>query len=137
MDIHGAYTEVMVKFLDRIDAGERPILHGDGSQTMDFVYVEDVARANVLALKSNVDCGTYNVGTGVSTSLNKMAAIMLKLTASPLKPLYQGDPHLVTRRQASTEKAEKELGFKYSIPLDEGLRRLIEWRNQEKTSKGK
>lgn len=137
MDVHGAYTEVMVRFLDRIDAGERPVLHGDGSQTMDFIYVEDVARANLAALKSDAACGTYNVGTGVSTSLNEMAAIVLRLAASPLEPLYQGKPHLVTRRQASTEKAERELGFKYSVPLDEGLRRLIEWRMQEKTSKGK
>lgn len=131
MDIEGAYTEVMIKFLERVDAGERPVIHGDGSQTMDFVYVGDVARANILALKNNC-CGTFNIGTGISTSLNEMAEIILRLTGSNLKPLYQGKPHLVTKRQCATKKAAKEIGFKFEVPLQDGLKKLITWRKEAK-----
>jgi len=133
MDIFSPHKEVMIKWLDRIDNNQPPLIFGDGTQSMDFVYVEDVARANILALKSDIDEGIYNIGTGFMTSLNELAKIMLKLTKSDLKPIYKKPekPIYVSKRQAGIEKAKKELKFKVKIKLKEGLKKLIEWRQQQ------
>jgi len=134
MDIFGVYTEVMIKWLDRIDEGKPPILHGDGKQSMDFVYVEDVVKANILALKSDINEGVYNVGTGTETDLNSLCQTMLNLTNPKLKPEYKIPEKLVivSRRRAATENAKKDLGFEAKIKLDEGIKKLIEWRKKEK-----
>ena len=131
MDLTGAYTEVFIRWLDAIESGTPPLIFGDGEQSMDFVYVEDVARANLLAMQSKVTDQVFNVGTGVQTSLNQLCAALLKLTGSPLQPQYLRARAVanVTCRRAATEKAEKLLGFRASTDLEEGLRRLIEWRN--------
>ena len=91
MDIFGVYTEVLINWLDKIDKGESPVVHGDGKQALDFVFVEDVARANLLALKSSVNEGVYNVGTGKLTSLTELVDLLVELASSKAKPIYKTD----------------------------------------------
>jgi UDP-glucose 4-epimerase len=129
MDIHGKYTEVLIRWMERLEAGEAPLILGDGSQTMDFVYVDDVARANVLALSSDVSDEVFNVASGVETSLNDLAAALTHVMGARTPPAYGPERKInaVPRRLASTDKAERLLGFRASVPLDEGLRRLVAW----------
>jgi UDP-glucose 4-epimerase len=129
MDIHGKYTEVLIRWMERIDAGERPLIFGDGKQTMDFVYVDDIARANVLALASDVSDEVFNVASGTETSLNDLAAALGRVMDRPLPPEYREERQVnsVPRRLASTAKAERLLGFRAQVSLEDGLRRLVEW----------
>ncbi|MEP6610085.1 MAG: NAD-dependent epimerase/dehydratase family protein [Burkholderiaceae bacterium] len=129
MDIHGKYTEVLIRWMERIDAGNPPLIFGDGMQTMDFVYIDDVARANVLALASDVTDEVFNVASGAETSLNALLDTLLKVMGSDLKPEYAPERKVnsVPRRLADTSKAEKRLGFRAEVPLAEGLHRLVEW----------
>ncbi|MFH1739122.1 MAG: NAD-dependent epimerase/dehydratase family protein [bacterium] len=129
-DDQGAYTSVIMKILQRFDSGLPPIVYGDGSQTYDFIYVSDVARANICALKSDATDAFYNVGCGVGTSIRELAEAMLKLTGSSQDIQYEpAGQTFVTHRIGSTERAKSELGFEASVSLEEGLRELIEWRN--------
>jgi len=130
MDLTGVYTEVLVRWLDAIEAGTPPQIFGDGSQSMDFVFIEDVARANLLALESDVTDEVFNVGTGVQTSLVQLCEMLLHLTGSSLKPAYREARRLgdAQARRACTEKAARMLGFRTQIDLEEGLKRLIAWR---------
>ena len=137
-DQHGAYTSVVPIVLNKIDQNECPVVNGDGSQAYDFIYVEDVARSNVAAVKSSVKFGYYNVGTEVQTSIKNLCDTILKLKNSNLKikyvPYSKDDARqLVQNRIGSKQKAEKELGFKYKYSLEDGLKKLILWR--EKNSK--
>ncbi len=129
MDIHGKYTEVLIRWMERLEAGKPPLILGDGSQTMDFVYVDDVARANVLALSSDVSDEVCNVASGVETSLNDLAAALTRVMGADRSPEYGPERKInaVPRRLASTDKAERLLGFRAAVPLDEGLRRLVAW----------
>jgi UDP-glucose 4-epimerase len=129
MDIHGKYTEVLVRWMERIDSGRAPLILGDGTQTMDFVYVEDVARANVLALTSHVSDEVFNVGSGRETSLNELAATLISIMGSSVEPAYGPERTVnpVPRRLASTDKAERLLGFRAAITLEDGLSRLVNW----------
>jgi len=132
-DQTAAYTGVVPIMLNKIEANESPMINGDGSQAYDFIYVEDVARCNVDALKSDVNFGMYNVGTEVQTSIKELCDLILELKNSDLKVIYK--PYsaddaraLVQNRIGSRVKAEKELGFKYKYSLREGLLKLIDWR---------
>ncbi|TAG40161.1 MAG: NAD-dependent epimerase/dehydratase family protein [Cytophagia bacterium] len=134
-DQTAAYTGVVPIMLNKIDANEAPTINGDGSQAYDFIYVEDVARCNVQALKSEASFGMYNVGTEVQTSIKDLCDLILKLKKSDLKVTYK--PYsaddaraLVQNRIGSALKAEKELGFRYKYTLEEGLNKLIAWRNE-------
>lgn len=129
MDIHGKYTEVLIRWMERLDAGQPPLVLGDGNQTMDFVYVEDIARANVLGLASDVSDEVFNVASGTETSLNELAAALSRVMGRNVAPEYGPERKVnpVPRRLASTEKAERMLGFRAQVPLDEGLRRLVAW----------
>jgi UDP-glucose 4-epimerase len=129
MDIHGKYTEVMIRWMERLEADQPPLILGDGRQTMDFVYVEDIARANVLALSSDVSDEVFNVASGTETSLNELAAAMARVMGKAIAPEYGPERKVnpVSRRLASTEKAKQMLGFEARVPLDEGLRRLVAW----------
>ena len=130
MDIHGVYTEVMIRWLDCIGRGESPAIFGDGKQTMDFVYIEDVAVANILAAKSHVTDEIFNVASGEETSLLELLETLLKVTGADLRPEVKPERSVnaVRRRLASTEKAEQLLGFRAKVGLEEGLRRLVEWK---------
>jgi len=134
MSILGNFTEVHVKWMNKIANGEPPLILGDGSTTMDFIYIDDVARANILAAKAEVSDEAFNVGSGVETSLNQLAEALLKVMGSPLKPQYGPERKVnpVPRRLADTRKAEKLLGFKAEVPLEDGLKRLVDWWRIEK-----
>jgi len=129
MDLHGKYTEVLIRWMDRIAAGQPPLILGDGTTSMDFIYVEDIARANVLALQSELGDEVFNVASGVETSLNELAHALLKVMSSRLEPEYGPERSVnpVRRRLADTSKAEEMLGFKASVDLEEGLHRLVDW----------
>jgi UDP-glucose 4-epimerase len=134
MDIHGKYTEVLIRWMERISAGQPPLVLGDGKTTMDFVYIEDVARSNILALKSDVTDDVFNVARGEETSLNELAAALLRVMGSNLKPEYGPERKVnpVSRRLADISKAERLLGFRAEVGLDEGLGRLIDWWRSQK-----
>jgi UDP-glucose 4-epimerase len=129
MDYKGTYVSVIMKVLDKIDAGERPVVFGDGSQAYDFVHVADVARANLLSMKSDVKDESFNVGTGVQTTINELVGELLKITGSALEIDYRPNEQMfVTNRVGSTEKAKRLLGFEARTALAEGLRSVVEWR---------
>src|SRR6516162_4299095 len=88
MDTHGKYTEVLIRWMDRIANGQPPLILGDGSATMDFVYIEDVARANAIALQSDVSDDVFNIASGIETSLNELASTLLDVMKCNLKPEY-------------------------------------------------
>lgn len=129
MDIHGKYTEVLIRWMERIAAGQPPLILGDGSQTMDFVYIEDVARSNILALQAEATDEVFNVGSGSETSLVDLAGVLLRVMGSDLTPEYGPERKVnpVSRRLADTEKAERVLGFRAQVGLEEGLTRLVAW----------
>jgi UDP-glucose 4-epimerase len=132
MDYKGTYVSVIMKVLDRIEAGLPPVIFGDGSQAYDFVHVQDVARANVLALKVEASDELFNIGMGVKTTINELVGMLLELTGSELQPEYRPEEQsFVTHRLGSTEKADRLLGFRAEIPLEEGLTSVIEWRRQD------
>jgi UDP-glucose 4-epimerase len=129
MDIHGAYTEVLIRWMERIEANQPPIIFGDGSQTMDFVYVRDIARANILAALAPVTDHVFNIASGVETSLDDLAKALLRAMDSGLAPEYGAERKVnpVPRRLAATARASKLLGFEAEVPLEDGLRRLVSW----------
>ena len=132
-DQTAAYTGVVPIMLNKIEANEAPIINGDGSQAYDFIYVEDVARCNVEALKSDTTFGMYNVGTEIQTSIKQLCDLILELKKSALrvtyKPYSADDARaLVQNRIGSRYKAEKELGFLYKFSLRDGMQKLIDWR---------
>jgi UDP-glucose 4-epimerase len=130
MDVTGVYTEVLIRWLDAIDANQPPLIFGDGTQSMDFVYVEDVARAYLLSVECDVTDDFFNVGTGVQTSLSELCSMLVKITGSPLRPEHREARRVgnVQRRCAAVEKAKQMLGFHARVPLEEGLGELIRWR---------
>jgi len=133
-DYNGAYIAVTMKMLDAIDNGEGPTILGDGSEAFDFVAVEDCARANICAMKAEATDSFYNVGTGTRTSLKELAEKLLALTGSNQQINYapRNQATLVRNRIGSPVKAREEIGFEAEIDLDEGLRRLIDWRAAHK-----
>jgi len=134
MDIVGVYTEVLVRWLDAIEANQPPLIFGDGSQSLDFVFVGDVARANLLAAQSEVTDEVFNVGTGIQTSLNELCSLLLELTGSSLRPQYREARKVanVQSRRAGIEKAATLLDFRARVSLREGLQELIRWRDRLK-----
>jgi UDP-glucose 4-epimerase len=132
-DYKGTYIAVIMKILDRLDKGLPPIVYGDGTQSYDFVYVSDVAKANICAIKSSAIDNCYNVGSGTQTSIKELTDLIIKITGSNKKIQYeQSGTTFVTKRIGDPRRAKKELGFQYSIGLEEGLKLLIEWRTQNK-----
>jgi len=128
-DYKGTYIAVMMKILDNIDKGIPPVVYGDGNQAYDFIYVSDVAKANVCALKAEIPFGFYNVGRGIKTSIRDLAELLLKITGTGLKIQYeQAGKTFVTNRVGDPKAAEKDLGFRWETELEDGLKRLIDWR---------
>lgn len=129
MDYEGTYVSVIMKVLDRIFAGQRPVVFGDGSQVYDFIHVTDVARANILGMKADCADENFNVGMGIGTSINDLVHLLLELTGSALQIEYRPEAQsFVTHRIGSTEKAERLLGFRATVPLREGLKSVVDWR---------
>jgi UDP-glucose 4-epimerase len=133
-DYRGAYIAVMMKILDSIERNEKPRVFGDGTQAYDFIHVADVARANVCALQSDCDFGFFNVGRGIKTSIKELSELLLRLTGrADLGIQYEPTAQsFVTNRVGSTEAAEKSIGFRWSIDLEDGMKSLIKWRNEHK-----
>lgn len=129
MDIHGKYTEVLIRWMERIEAGQPPLILGDGKTSMDFIYIDDIARANVAGLKSNVSDEVFNVASSVETSLTELAEALMRVMGKKLTPEYgpERKVNAVPRRLASTEKAKRLLGWEAQVGLDEGLERLVAW----------
>lgn len=129
MDIHGVYTEVLVRWMERIDRGEPPLILGDPAQSMDFVYVTDVARANLLAAATPLTDRVFNVASGTETSLEQLARTLQRVMGSDLEPVHgpARAAAAVPRRLADTTTAERQLGFQAQVGLEEGLRRLVSW----------
>jgi UDP-glucose 4-epimerase len=134
MDAHGVYTEVLIRWMDRIAAGDQPLIFGDGAQTMDFVHVHDIARANVLAARADVTDSVYNIASATETSLLGLASALLTAMDSDQTPEFGPARAVngVTRRLADISAAAKDLGWHPEIGLDEGLRGLVEWWKAEK-----
>jgi UDP-glucose 4-epimerase len=137
MDIHGRYTEVLIRWMERLEAGQPPIIFGDGQQTMDFIHVRDVARANILGAKADVSDEVFNIASGTETSLAQLARSLTSvMTRNGLSPEFAPERSInpVPRRLASTAKTERLLGFQASVPLEDGLRDLVEWWRVERHS---
>lgn len=134
MDIHGVYTEVLVRWMERINAGLPPIINGDGAQTMDFVDIADIARANILAAESDVTDEVFNIARGEETSLLELAQGMVAAMGADLDVEFgpARAQAAVTRRLADTSKARDMLGFEAEIDLDQGLRNLVDWWRSER-----
>ena len=129
MDVHGLYTEVLVRWMERVMDGSAPLIFGDGLQTMDFVFTTDIARANLLAAASDVTEGVYNVASGTETSLLGLAEALLRVMGSDL-PVEHGPDRAVNgvvRRLADVSAAREDLGFEARVGLEEGLRALVAW----------
>jgi UDP-glucose 4-epimerase len=129
MDVHGLYTEVLVRWMERIADGKPPLIFGDGLQTMDFVFTRDIARANLLAATADVQEGFYNIASGTETSLLGLAEALLAAMDSDLAVEHGPERAVngVTRRLADITAAQRDLGFTAEVPLAEGLRELVEW----------
>jgi UDP-glucose 4-epimerase len=129
MDTDGKYTEVMIRWLDCIRTGKNPLIYGDGSTSMDFVYVKDIARANIAALEADATDEAFNIGNCEETSLRQLLDVLLKVNNSALTPEFRPDNSInpVQRRLADISKAERMLQFKPSVTLEQGLRELSEW----------
>ena len=129
MDVFGVYTEVLIRWMERLAAGQPPLIFGDGSQTMDFVHVADIARANILAAKSDVTDEVFNVASGEETSLLELAQMLTRIMGSSIEPQHAParKVNAVPRRLADITKARDLIGFEARIPLDDGLRGLVAW----------
>jgi UDP-glucose 4-epimerase len=135
MDVHGLYTEVLVRWMERISEGRPPLIFGDGAQTMDFVYMGDIARANMLAAQSDATDVVFNVASGVETSLLELAEMLLQVMGRSDLAVHHGPERAVngvTRRLADTSAAREQLGFEAEVDLEEGLTRLVEWWQAER-----
>src|SRR6266704_4758363 len=131
VDVSGVYTEVLPRWMDRISSGLPPLIEGDGTATRDFVYVGDVARANLLAAQGNV-IGAFNIASGIETTLTDLAGMLLEIMGSDLSPEYgparKIDP--VPRKKADISKAKEQLGWEPQVDLETGLKDLVSWRYQ-------
>lgn len=128
-DYKNAYVSVIMKVLDRLDSGEPPVIFGDGSQAYDFVYVKDIARANVAAMVADVSDTALNVATGVSTSIREVVAMLQKICGTDLGTDYQPAAQVfVTDRVGSPDRTRECIGFYPDTSLAAGLRELVQWR---------
>lgn len=134
MDVYGVYTEVLIRWMERIAHGKGPLIFGDGTQTMDFVFAEDIARANLAAADADISDEVFNIASGTETSLNDLAQILLRVMGSkaPLEYGPERKVNPVPRRLADVSKAKRLLGFKTTVSLEEGLRRLVAWWQAER-----
>jgi len=133
MDAFGVYTEVMIRWMERLAKRQPCLILGDGSQTMDFIFVTDIARANLMAANSSITDDVLNIASGTETSLTELAAALGRVMGVDLAPEY-GPARKATpvwRRLADVRKAERQIGFKSKVSLEDGLRQLVQWWSQE------
>jgi len=128
-DYKGAYIAVIMRMLDSIERGEPPVIHGDGSQSYDFIYVGDCAKANIAAMQANTVDRFYNVGTGTRTSIRQLAELILDVTGSDLEVQYLPEGlTFVKNRVGDPRRASEEIGFEASTDLRAGIEALVAWR---------
>jgi len=134
MDIHGVYTEVLVRWMERISQGLAPMIHGTGANTMDFIYIGDIARANILAAASDATDEVFNVASGTETSLLELAETLIDVMGAEVGIEFGPERAAakVPRRLADTSLAAERIGFTAEIGLEEGLRRLVDWWRAER-----
>jgi UDP-glucose 4-epimerase len=136
MDAFGVYTEVMIRWMERLSEGLPCMIQGDGGQTMDFVFVDDVARANTVAARSSITDEVINIASGTETSLTELAETLGRVMGVHLPPEYgparKATP--VSRRLADVRKAHRRLGFKAETSLEMGLRSLVQWWQQARAT---
>jgi len=133
MDAFGVYTEVMIRWMERLAKGQPCLILGDGAQTMDFVFVTDIARANLRAANASLTDDVLNIASGTETSLTELATVLGRVMGVELPPEY-GPARKATpvwRRLADVTKAQRQIGFTAKVPLEEGLRQLVQWWLQE------
>jgi UDP-glucose 4-epimerase len=133
MDAFGVYTEVMIRWMERLAKGQPCLILGDGAQTMDFIFVTDIARANLRAATSSITDDVLNIASGGETSLTELAGALGRVMGVDLPPEY-GPARKATpvwRRLAEVRKAEASIGFKAKVSLEEGLRELVQWWSAE------
>ncbi len=133
MDAFGVYTEVMIRWMERLAQGQPCLILGDGAQTMDFIFVTDIARANLRAANSSLTDDVLNIASGTETSLTELATALGRVMGVDLPPEY-GPARKATpvwRRLADVKKAERQIGFTAKVPLEEGLRQLVQWWSRE------
>jgi UDP-glucose 4-epimerase len=123
----------IVDTYDRLKSGERPVIPDDGLEVHDYIHVADVARANLMAMESDVSRESFNVATGTATTLNRLVEIVQKITGTSLKPEYKTLPGKIraavsTKLDFSIEKIERMIGWKPQISFEDGIRRMIKWR---------
>ena len=136
-DYRSAYISAIMNFINKMAVGESPVIKGDGTATMDLIYVGDVAEANILALKSDITNECFNAASGKETTVKQLLDILVDLMeAKDVQPIYEPrDKKLVSRRYGCPKKAKKMLGFKAKTSVKEGMRKVIEWWNEEEKSK--
>jgi UDP-glucose 4-epimerase len=129
MDTDGAYTEVLVRWMREIENGRPPVIFGDGKQTMDFVYVGDVARAFLLAASCEAPGEVFNVASGIETSLDDLARTLIVVMGRSVPVNYAPARRVspVVRRLADMTRAKARLGFAAEVDLAQGLRHLVSW----------
>jgi UDP-glucose 4-epimerase len=133
MDAYGVYTEVMIRWMERLASGQPCLILGDGAQTMDFVFVTDIALANLRAANSSITDDVLNIASGTETSLTELATVLGRVMGVDLPPEY-GPARKATpvwRRLADVRKAERQIGFKTKVSLEDGLRQLVQWWSRE------
>lgn len=131
--IKGAYAQILPRWLDRIDDKKPLVIFGDGTQTMDLIYVKDVAQAYVCSLKSDTSNEFFNIGTGVETSVLELAELVMRVKDFGMAPVYEvHDQNLVKRRRCATGKAEALIGFRAATPLESGIREYVQWRESRR-----
>jgi len=137
--VYGPHEEYKTRFANNVSqfawdmmSGRAPVIYGDGSQTRDLTYVDDVVEANILAFKSKVRCDVFNVGTGKTTSFNRIIELLNSALGSSIAPEYVPNPikNYVKETQADVSKAERLLGFRAKVGLEEGIRRTVEYYRQ-------
>jgi len=133
MDVHGKYTEVLIRWLERLDSGEPPIIFGDGSTTVDWIFTEDIARANILAAKCDAVDEVFNIASGQEVSLLQTLNTLLKVTGKlDVQPAFHAERKInpVQRRLADITKARRILNWHPQVTLENGLKSLVNWRNE-------
>ena len=131
LDYNGAYVAVIMKIIARLEQDLNPIIYGDGSQSFDFVFVEDACRSLILGMISSLTCNSYNISSGKQISILDLCKKIQKIMNKNLPIEFinkDEDKHLVTNRIGSIEKAKSDLGFEAIISLEEGLRKIIDWK---------
>ncbi len=133
------YCGVVAKFVESLFAGEPPLIHGDGDQTRDFTYIDDAVEATLLAAASDRAVGeVFNVGTGVETRVNELAAALIRILGVAVTPRHKDrrDVDNIRRRVVNIEKSRRTLRWVPEVTLEEGLRRTVEWQRGQKPRPG-